>query len=435
MKKIAKMPTIVGVVILVFGLVAGLFLINSTQVFKLGAQAEAIPQNVRITNSTESSFSITWVTDIDSTGFIKWGTSANVVNSVVVEESSAKSLVHSVNVTGLKQNTDIYIIINSDGKDYKNEGIPWQTKTLPQKASSTIPLIGSGVILSPDETYPARALVFITVNGVTLSSLTSEEGSWVIPISSFVSSVPDTTALEITVSGGSLGNSQGIIYPQAIKSTPAMVLGKTYDFRTITTTDTGNSPESSLSIPESIQVSSRFEVDKSATPKSTNNVSLDSIDDKEIVTTTDPEFFGGAPAGTQIEIQVESELQTATVKTPSSGKWSWSAPNDLEPGEHTVTLKWTDTNGVIRTLTRNFIVQASEGPAFVSTPSGTPSTTTKPTSTAKATATSTTMASLTPTGTPPALPDSGSLTPTILLFIMGMGVLTSSYFVWKYANA
>ena len=32
-----------------------------------------LPKNVRLANITDSSFTVTWTTDIESNGFIKWG--------------------------------------------------------------------------------------------------------------------------------------------------------------------------------------------------------------------------------------------------------------------------------------------------------------------------------------------------------------------------
>ncbi len=73
MKRRIKLPTILGVLVLLVGLVAGIFLINKTSVFKLGANVPSTPKNVRFSNITDNSLTVTWTTDIESEGFVKWG--------------------------------------------------------------------------------------------------------------------------------------------------------------------------------------------------------------------------------------------------------------------------------------------------------------------------------------------------------------------------
>jgi hypothetical protein len=424
-----KLPTILGVLILLAGVITGVFLINSKQIFKLSADIDATPKNVRLTNITDSSFTVTWTTDIESNGFIKWGKGEFSLSKVALEEGTDKSFVHSVNVMGADSNSNVLFKISFNGKDYDNEGIPWQTKTLSVKNSSGTSLIASGTILKSDASTPAKALVYLTINGSVLSTLTSDEGNYIIPISTYINNITDNTAIEISVQGGLLGSSQSVIYPQTIKSVPTMILGRTYDFRSLPQTDDSSLPESSLTVPESVEISSRFEIIKTNEPKTTENIQINSIDEGEIITTINPEFFGTAPKNSELEIVVESEMQTDTLKTTSTGKWSWSPPNNLEPGEHKLTVKWRDTTGVLRTVTRSFIVSASEGPAFESTPSAslTPSPSTSPTSTPV----SSPSATATSSATAPPTPETGSLTPTMGLFIIGFGLLLGSYFVFN----
>lgn len=427
MKKKYKLPTILGLLILIVSVVSGVMLINSKTIFKIGASTSSDPKNVRISNITDSQVTISWTTDGESLGFIKWGKTENSISTVVSEKINAKGFVHTATITNINPLTSVFIKINSGGKDYDNNGLSWQAKTIDTKQSSTQNLIASGIILSSDETTPANAIVYININGVLLSDTTSSEGSYLIPISNYIQNVSDTTVIEISAIGKFDETAQSQIYSTNVNSIPVMILGKTYDFRSLTKSDNSTSPQSSFSIPASIEVSSRFEVTKNnATPAgSKGTVSLESINEGETIMTTDPEFFGKAPSKSKLEILVESELQTATVTADTKGSWSWSPPKNLEPGEHKVTLKWTDASGIVRTLTRTFIVQASEGPAFESTPSAS----LKPSPTATAT-----IKASTPSATQQPTPETGSLTPTVGLFIMGMGILLLSiYFNKTYA--
>lgn len=435
MKKNLKLPTILGIIILIFGIVAGVFLINSKQVFKIGASIETTPKNVRVSNITNNSATVTWTTDIASKGFVKWGKSELSLSKVAPEDEADSNIAHSANVVGVEPNSTISFKINSDSKDYDNGGIPWGIKTKPAKVSGNNNLIASGTVLESNGSTPARAIVYLTIDGEIVSALTSNEGNFVIPLSNYFTNISDTTPIEISVHGGLKGTTQAVIYLKTIKFIPTMILGRSYDFRTAEINNSNQQPESSLTIPESVEASSRFEITRNSEEIETvSTLSIDSIDEREIITTVDPEFFGSAPKGAVIEIKVESELQTATINADSKGKWSWSPPNNLEAGEHKLTASFRDANGILRTITRTFVVSAAEGPAFESTPSATPQNSTTPIATATSISTSSALPK-TPVATMQPTPETGSLTPTIGLFIMGIGILLSSIFVYKKAYA
>ncbi|MFH1971538.1 MAG: Ig-like domain-containing protein, partial [Patescibacteria group bacterium] len=218
------------------------------------------------------------------------------------------------------------------------------------------------------------------------------------------------------------------IYPQSAKPAPAIILGEVNDFKNLKPSEDSQIPKASIDIPEGeIQNESGFEVDANLNIADSKTVTLESHSEGETISTQDPEFFGKGPIGTEIEIQVESELQSDTITVGNSGDWTWSPPEGLEEGTHTVTIKWKDINGILRTLTRNFVVSASESPAFVSTPSATPKLTSSPSATPKATTTASASAT-------PQQPVSGSLTQTLLLFMIGIATISFGFILWKQSE-
>ncbi len=439
MKK-KKIPTIIGIIVLVLGLAVGVMLVQNIQIFKLGAEAQNSPKDVRISNITSDSFSVTWLTDVETVGFIKYGSSVGNLTNTKTEESQTPDFTHLVNITELTPQTDYFFKINSGETDFDNNEIPWQGQTLTASDNSQPKLISGSVLLATGMAAK-NAIIYITINNKLFSALTSQNGSWIISLPSNI--VSANTLLEISALSGKGDVSTAQIYAQSASPVPAMIMGQTHDFKNLPPSESADIPKASLEIPEESTPSSGFDIPENISTPSATTVTLESISNNEVITTQKPEFFGEGPKGTELKITVESEVITDNITVPSSGEWSWEIPENLPEGPHTITISWKDAGGILRTLTRNFVVQASEGAAFVSTPSASltpkPTSTVKPTTTSsatpKATATSSATIKPTSTGTPFPQPESGSLTPTILLSIMGIGLIALSILLWKKSYA
>lgn len=438
----SKMPTILGVIFLTVGLAAGVLLIQNRQIFRLGATQESIPKDVRIANITDASFTVSWVTEKESLGFVSWGDNENSISRTEEDEVGSTSLTHTASIKGLSPQTTYFFKINSDGTAYDNNGLAWQVKSGPTLPQTTKANLISGTVLNPTGAAAKNALVYVTVGGgAPLSTITSQNGVWVISLanarasdlSSTVVIDDETTVLEISVNAAVDGVSSALVYPQSARPVPPMIIGQTHDFKNLPPSQTGEIPKATVGLPDAVTPSSGFEVGENIATPSATTVTLESVDPGEVINTTQPEFFGEAPAGTTLAITVESEPISQDLTVPSSGNWRWTPPTGLSEGAHTITINWKDASGIFRTLTRSFIVQAAEGPAFEATPSATlsptPTTTATPTVSPTATKTTTPTASL--TATPFATPESGSLTPTILLSMMGVGTVAFAMLLWK----
>lgn len=440
-------------IILILGLVAGVFLVRNQTIFRLGATAELAPKDVRFSNLKDNSLTISWTTDKETSGFVKWGKDKTNLDKTTLDEIKTQSFTHAVTLNSLDPETQYFLRISSGGEDFDNNGLPWEVTTATKLELPTTNALISGQVLTSTGESTKNALVYVTVSGGnTLSTLTSEGGTWVIPISlsrtsnlsNYLSINNQSSLIEISVNAGLGKTSSAQIYPQSAHPVPPIILGQVHDFKNLDPSQEGEIPEAELSAPEEKSPTSGFNVEEK-TATTSGSVTLESISkDNEIITSTKPEFFGEAPAGTNLTITVESDPVTDTVTTPKTGEWKWSPPSDLTPGVHKITISWRDLNGILRTLTRTFIVEAAEGPAFESTPSAsltptptasataTPRSSTSPTPTASGGATPTIVASSTPTAAP--TPVSGSLTPTLALSIMGIGVVLFAFLLWQEAK-
>lgn len=415
--KVKKIPTILGIATLAIALAAGVVATNQKQLFQSGASADQQPQNVRVSNIDNQSITITWTTSKGVSGFVNWGSSQSQTTNTELDSLPSSSYVHSVTLKNLSPSTNYYFKISSGGTIFDNSGSPWQSLTGPTISGSPISKTISGTLLKSTGSPAANALVFLSVQGAApLSTTTSENGSFVFPVSNLrdtsltkYANATNDAVVEISAQAGPDGTSTAQVLYGYTGNLPSMVLGQVHDFRD----QTGSSNDSynigaNLSLGTSANESttsgktSGFDFGEIyvATPSATT-VTLDSIDDGEVVTTVRPEFFGSAPVGTEISIELNSTVPLSdTVTVGSSGNWSWSPPQSIEEGEHTIKISWTDAQGVLRSITKSFVVSAAQGPAFVSTPSaGTPS------------------------ATLPPQPVSGFSLPTILMFILAVALM------------
>lgn len=430
MKKKIKLPTILGIILLTIGTFLGVILINKTQVFKLGASGDILPKDIRVSNISDTSLTISWVTDKETSGFV-------VFNNSPEGQTGTKSFTHTVTISGLAAQKSYQYKINSDGREFDNNGIPWTATTGPTLSNPTTSFLISGSVIKATGEPVGNALVYVNIGGYLVSTITSGTGNFVFQLGNIRSSDlgnyltvdPSRTLLELFVQANTEDVSSAQVYPQSAKPIPTMILGQTHDFKGLPPSQEGSSPDATITTPSQQQQSSKFTVPGDLNTPPPENVTLDSIDSGEIVTSTKPEFFGTGPGGTTLTITVESENPvTEEVTIPQNGSWNFSLPDNLTGGSHKITIKWIDTSGITRTLTRNFVVQAGELPAFESTPSQ--SLAPSPSSTTKA---STPVASA--SSTLPPTPSTGNLTPTLLFSMLGVGVMALSFVIWKYANA
>jgi hypothetical protein len=437
--------------LLLIGTFAGVFLLKTNQVFRIGANATAVPKDLRVSNLTGSAATLTWITEAQTTDFVSFGETKNVSSVINESDDGQKFFTHSVTLTGLMAETTYYYKINSNGTNFDNNGIPWQFTTGPILSENQENVTVSGSVITAGGQPSKRAIVYVTVGGYVISTLTSDAGSFVLQLGStrtpdlsqYLEISKNQTLLEVSIEaeGGEMSSIK--IFPESANPIPAIIVGQNQDYRNLKPTDAGANPDANLDLPENSTSASKFNVSGNTTATSSSKtVILESIDEGEIVTSTQPQFFGKGPKGEEITITVHSDqVVTQTVDIPNTGSWSWSPLTALSEGAHSITISWIDTSGITRSLTKNFVVQAGEAPAFVASPSGkSPTPSAKPTvkplisATPSATPTKTVKPTSVSTASAKPIPVTGNLTPTLMLFMMGIVIMTFSVFVWKLSK-
>jgi hypothetical protein len=423
MKPEKHIPTILGLLLLLGAVVGGVVLTgqNINPVSKASGSCD--PVNPQITNTTYNSANISFTTSSDCL------TSLNLDNQTFVDVKQ-KSKVHYFEVTSLKENNQYHFTIISDGKNFSSDSFSFQTAKRP---SADIPSsnLAWGRVLTPDKKPASDAIVYLNIPGSSpLSALVTSSGNWNISLStSFNESLTDwftpPTNIEESIVVLSSGYNQTQITSNTAHNNPVpdITLGQNNFSSPIDTIPTGSAS-----------------LLNTTTDLSTNkSLTISNPTDNESLSSKKPDFFGTASPNTSLSIKVESSAaMTGQIQADSSGNWNWSPPQDLAPGQHTITITTPDN----QTLTRNFVVLAAEQqPAFSAsssatiTPTSIPTTTptitiaptTAPTSKPTSTPIPTKVKSSTSSGTASAMPKTGVTLPTFSLIILAICFISFAY--------
>ncbi len=444
-----RIPTLIGLGLLMVGVVVGIVLVGrGTGGFLPRAAEGATPKQVRITNITDTGFAVSFITDTVSPGYIRHGTDADRATNQVADDrdqltgGGGEYTTHHVTVRGLLPGTQYYFQIGTGSRDlFDNNGEPFAVRTARALTTAPEARTAYGNIRNEVGNPADGALVYLSVPGASpLSALVKANGSWAVPISgwrtadlSAAFSLTDDLSVRIQVLGA--GRGQTLEASALVKDLSPLVdlqFGQTPPSPGADTELSASpTPTPASALGDTFSESEGTQVNE-ATP-----VGVSSVQEGETISTERPEFSGQAPPNSYLQIEVHSPQTYAGVaQTDSTGSWSWTPPGNLEPGQHTIVVTYTDPAGIQQKVERNFIVQASTGfPAFTATPSGatpipTPLPTPLPTPepTPLPTPEPTPIAVIGPTPEPQPQPVSGAINP--FLTLAGLALLFFSSGVW-----
>lgn len=374
-----RIPTLLGVVLIVIGITATSFLVQ-TGVITIGkAGPSETPENIRITNIADTSFTVSYTTQDSVLGSVSYGESMNLGNIAVddrdQQSGNIKSYkIHYISVRNLKPSMKYYFTITSGQKTFSNNSNPFEVvtaKNINSPPSSQQPIVGK--LILPDGTIPSESVVYLTTGSAqALSTLVKEDGSYIIPLNSLLNkdltgyfSFSENSVIKMLITG-TMHQSNVTVFAKQTNPVPIVTLSKDYDF---TTNDF--SPGSSEHSSASAQVSfPSF----SATSNSSKDPQILTPKEEEAFSDQQPLFKGVASPGATVKIIIHSpeEIQ-AQVKSDSAGKWIYRPDTKLSPGEHTIAITTQDKFGILKTITQSFTVYAEGTQVSQSaTPSATP---------------------------------------------------------------
>lgn len=415
-----RIPTVLGLFLLAVAVLATSYLVNTGVIYFGGAAPSDNPQDVRITNVSDSSFTVTYKTSASVLGTIAVSSSGQPPQTILDDRDEQSGIpksyqLHSITVKKLKPATAYTFSITSGTTVYQNNGAPFSATTAPMLSTSpsaTTPVTGK--ILDSSGNIPQEALVFVTTSGgQTLSTVVGSNGVYILPLNTMLSqdlshplSLTDATTLQLLAEDATTVTQAQVLLSHA-SPVPIMTLNNNYNF--VSSTTPIASTAASLGFP-SFPTSNL-----SATPVITTPSKGEGFTDAQ------PQFSGTALPNQQVQVAIHSDaVVTGTTTTDANGRWTFRPSTPLSPGQHILSITTKNAQGILTTIEQSFVVYASGSQVSQSaTPSGQLTPTATPTSTPKPTSTLTTTTQPTPSPTPvvtrpvspkPTLPPTGSNT-------------------------
>ena len=395
-----RLPRGLGIIVLLFSLTTIFWLSRNTILFGTKAAVGNIPKDIQISNISDKTFTISYVTDESVLGSVSYGKELNL-GSVALDErdgnSGAPHRVHYVSISNLTPSTKYFFSILSGTESFLNNAVPYEVTTASSSASPNQKTQVAGQVTLDDGSMPLESIAYVSSdNSQLLSTLLKPDGSYALELnnirkkdlSGILTFSPDTI-FHMNVSNSTLKSRVSFIGNQA-NPIPPIILSKDYDFSIST------EPLSSTPASESAQITgfpTPEEDPSSSGPQILTPKTEQEFKDQQ------PLFQGTALPGNDVEITIQSEEEiTTTVQADSNGKWQYRPSTKLAPGQHNITIKTLDASGLVKTLTQSFTVFA-EGSQFIE-PSISPTVTTTPTAQPTPTTQPTAVPTLSPTASP-----------------------------------
>lgn len=379
-----KIPTFFGLVLLLMGILTTTYLTKQGIIFNSKASPAHTPQNVRITNVTNSTFTVSYTTPEKTTGIVSYGTDKTTFPQNAIDQRDqsigelSESTTYSIIVKDLRPSTTYYFTITSGSDTYLNNQEPFMattSPTTPANSSSTASVL-SGKVIHPDGSPASGAIVYVaSENSQTLSNITSADGTYQIPLGTILTKnlqallkLSPTTILNVLITTNTSQSNITLIHKSTNGPIPVVTLSQDYDFSTSILPIASSSAQ--IGFPSFLATTQKFPEPKIVIPKK-----------DQTFTDQRPVFRGITQPNTSVTITIESEnVIEERITSDNNGNWSYRPTTNLTPGQHTLTATTRDQYGILKKISQTFTVFASGSMVEKSaTPSASP--TTKPTNT------------------------------------------------------
>ena len=360
-----RIPTLLGIFLILVTLASTSYLANQGVITIGRASLTQAPQRVRITNVSDTSFTVSYKTETPTLGSLNTGKDKSlglVINDDRDSQTAKPHVLHYFTVKNLAPNTLYYFSIVSGDTIYTNNNTPFTVTTRELGDTTSSPNSMSGKIITQEATAPQEAIVYVKKSSdpKSISTLVNNDGTYSLDVSKIgiKNNSSDSHILQMLVLGDQK-ESNITIRSSAIHPVPIITLAKDYDFIQNVLEPSASTSANFQSFP-SFNFTSNSTIPQIITPKN-----------EEIFKDAKPQFFGTASASALVKITIHSQdIIQDQVKTDPNGRWSYRPIQPLSPGNHTISITTQDQTGITKSIEKTFIVFAS-GSQFIE-PSASP---------------------------------------------------------------
>lgn len=237
-----RIPTILSVTLIGISIVITSILVKNSTVFVSRADITESPQNVKITNILDTSFTISFVTEAESIALVNFDRSENL-GQTAIEDRDQKEVIrprkiHNFTLKNLRPDTRYFFTITSGDNTFFNNNLPYETRTasIPQTTLTPQTPI-KGKIVLPDGSSPNEALVYVnTDKAQEISSLADNNGLYSLPLSSLLLKdlsypviLDKQDIIKMIITNGHLKSNVWALASQT-NPVPVITLSQDYDF-------------------------------------------------------------------------------------------------------------------------------------------------------------------------------------------------------------
>lgn len=239
-----KIPSLFGLIVIIFGITITTLLVRGKDLFQINAIPGNEPKNVVVTNISDSSFTVTYLTDASAIGTINFGKDPDKLDQTALDDRDQLSQTvnnyqaHSITVNSIEPNTIYYFTITSASDIIKDKNFPFKIKTGP--LINTPPGFQnpmSGKVINPDNSSPSDGLVYVTIDGAQkLSTILKKDGSYILPLNAVRSQeldkfyqISNDSLIKITINTSNF-SSAITTFKDQLNPVPFVTLSNNYDF-------------------------------------------------------------------------------------------------------------------------------------------------------------------------------------------------------------
>lgn len=405
-----RIPSFLGLIFLAISVgIVSWFSRNYTQLRGRASVGET-PNEVQISNITNTSFTLSYFTQEEVIGIINYGRDSKL-DRVGLDDrdqtgKSSPRRVHYITISRLDPDTKYYFTIQSGAMEFRKNNQPYEVTTAAKSfENSPSPASVTGSVNLPDGTIPIDGIAYLSTSASQLLSTPLKiDGTYIIPLNSLLTSdltsnapLESDTVFQMTI-GNAVSRSHVLVKAVNTNPVPLITLSKDYDFTIDTSLTSLTASQEATASPSGAFSPFPTLGFPLFTGKSANMPAILTPEEGQKFTDQQPLFQGSAAkpnAIVVINFDSAQGLQNS-LNADKSGNWQFRPTTPFSPGVHSISIQTLDASGIKQTIKRSFTVLA-DGSQFTE-PSVSP--TLEPTTSPSPTTVKSTPTNIPPTSTP-----------------------------------